>query len=47
MTTHPLTWFGEAPADRRRAVRLIGVVALLSPLIAVAELSRALGVPCH
>lgn len=41
-----MTWFGETAADRRRTLGLVAVTTVLAPLIAVAELLFALGVPC-
>jgi hypothetical protein len=47
VTGHSPTWFGESSADRRRTAGLIGMTILLSPLILVAELLYAIGVPCR
>ncbi len=41
----PTTWLGATPVDRRRTLGLLLCVALLSPLIGLAELFRKLGVP--
>lgn len=45
--TAPTTWLGDAPEDRRRALGLVGMAVLLSPVILVAEVAYALGVPCR
>lgn len=42
-----MTWFGDTPADRRLTLGLVGMTVLLSPLILMAEVMRALGVPCR
>lgn len=42
-----MTWLGDTPEDRRRSLGLVGMVVLLSPIILVAEVMYALGVPCR